>query len=247
MENIILLLVAAFFAGALNAAAGGGSFLTFPALVYAGVPPVVANATSTTSLLTGYVSSVIPFWSDIKHYEPRQLLVFTVLSAVGGVAGAFLLLVTSNEIFSAIVPWLLLIATLVFAFGEKAKKLLTADGHEKPFMMRIGIFLVSVYGGYFNGGLGIMLLALFAAAGLQNIHIMNGLKNLFSVVLTAISVATFAFAGIIEWKAALIMAVAATIGGYVGGHGAKRIPKPVLKTGIVLVGLVMTVIFFSRL
>ncbi|MGH6762745.1 MAG: sulfite exporter TauE/SafE family protein [Phyllobacterium sp.] len=246
LENIVLLLVTAFFAGALNAAAGGGSFLTFPALVYAGVPPIIANATSTASLLPGYVSSVIPFWGDIRHYQPRQLLGFTTLSAIGGVIGALLLLVTSNETFSAIVPWLLLVATLVFAFGEKAKRFLAADGQERPVVMCVGIFLVSVYGGYFNGGLGIMLLALFAAAGLHNIHIMNGLKNFLSVVLTAISVAAFAFAGIIEWKAALIMAVAATIGGYVGGHGARRIPKPVLKAGIVLVGLVMTMIFFSR-
>lgn len=241
-----LLLTAAFFAGALNAAAGGGSFLTFPALVYAGVPPIMANATSTASLLPGYVSSVIPFRNDIRHYPPRQLLLFTALSAVGGIVGALLLLITPNTVFSAIVPWLLLIATLVFAFGEKAKRFFASESGERPLVLQAGIFAVSVYGGYFNGGLGIMLLALFAAAGVQNLHIMNGLKNFFSVVLTTISVAAFAFADIIEWRATLVMAVAATIGGYVGGHGAKRVPKPVLRTAIVVVGLIMTAIFFAR-
>lgn len=245
MFDTSLLLVAAFVAGALNSVAGGGSFLTLPALVFVGVPPVVANATGTVALLPGYAAGAWGFREDTQAPPGLSMARLVVLSLIGGAVGAGLLLVTSNDTFSIVVPWLLLVATLLFALGPKLREW-TAGGKPSTAKATAGVLIVAAYGGYFNGGLGILLLALFGLLGQTQLNAMNGLKNLVSALLTTIAVAVYAIGGVVDWRYAFLMMVAATAGGYIGARVARRIPPAWLRGGIVLTGLVMTAIFFWR-
>ena len=242
MTSYIVITVAAFFAGILNAIAGGGSFLTFPALIFAGVPPVAANATSTLAVFPGYLGSAVGFKDDIGKVPRATVIRYVIIALIGGLAGSLILLATSDRLFSTIVPWLLLFATLLFAFGDAIRaRLSKAKLPEKTALMA-----VSVYGGYFNGGLGIILLSLFSALGMRDLNQMNGLKSGLSFVLSAISVATFAVALIIYWSEAGVMMIASTIGGYAGAHVAKALPKHVIRGFIIIVGLVMSAVFFIK-
>jgi len=247
MFDIALLLGAAFVAGALNAVAGGGSFLTLPALVFVGVPPVVANATGTVALLPGYLAGAWGFREDLAPPPSLSLRAVVLLSLVGGSVGAGLLLLTSDSVFQRIVPWLLLVATALFAL---APQLRAWSGHQgtapAAWKAALGMLAVAAYGGYFNGGLGILLLALLGLLGQTQLNAMNGMKNLVSALLTAIAVGIYAAGGIVQWRLALVMMLAATLGGYGGARLARRLPATVLRWGIVATGLVMAGLFFAR-
>ncbi|MCK6424644.1 MAG: sulfite exporter TauE/SafE family protein [Burkholderiaceae bacterium] len=249
-----LLIVAAFGAGVLNAIAGGGSFLTFPALVATGVPPIAANATSAVAVSPGYLGSTLGFRAELAALPRALLRIEGALCAVGGVAGALLLLVTPARLFSALVPWLLLFATAVFAFGPRLLAALrrsaggTAEGAAPASagLRRVGLFVVAVYGGYFNGGLGILLMALYTLAGEARIHTANALKNFNSLVLSLLSVAAFAWAGAVLWPQALAMAASATVGGFAGARLARRLPAAAVRAVVIGTGLVMSGLFFLR-
>ncbi len=246
MDNFLVLAAAAFFAGVLNTVAGGGTFLTFPALVYAGVPPVAANATSTVAVFPGYLGGAIGFRKEIAALDRKLLLRIIAATAIGGLAGSLLLLASSNEAFSVVVPFLLAFATLAFAFGDRVQAW-TRERRSGSNQSMIGATLVSIYGGYFNGGLGIMLLALFSVWGMRDLNVMNGLKSALSFLLSAISVATFAIAGIVEWPQAVVMMVAATVGGYAGAPLARALPRRAVRGVVILVGASMSAVFFWRL
>lgn len=248
-----LLLAAAFAAGALNAVAGGGSFLTLPALVFTGVPPVMANATGTVALLPGYLAGAWGFREDLESPPGLSMRSVVVLSLLGGAAGAALLLFTPDAMFRQVIPWLLLAATAMFAFAPQLRQWSagaatgTAQaGPPSAAKAGLGMLAVAVYGGYFNGGLGIVLLALFGLLGQSRLSAMNGMKNLVSALLTAIAVVIYAAGGLVEWPQALGMMVAATCGGYGGARLARRIPAPWLRAGIVATGLVMSALFFWK-
>jgi uncharacterized membrane protein YfcA len=246
MNDLLVLAAAAFCAGVLNTVAGGGTFLTFPALVYAGVPPIAANATSTVAVFPGYLGGAIGFRKEIAAFDRKLLLKIVAATAFGGLAGSLLLLVSSNEAFSAVVPFLLAFATLAFAFGDRLQAW-TRQRQAGGDKGMIGTVLVSTYGGYFNGGLGIMLLALFSLWGMRDLNVMNGLKSALSFLLSAISVATFAVAGIVEWPQAVIMMVAATLGGYAGAPLARALPRSIVRGVVIVVGASMSAVFFWRL
>jgi uncharacterized membrane protein YfcA len=246
--NLALLLGAAFVAGALNAVAGGGSFLTLPALVFAGLPTVTANATGTVALLPGYASAALGFREDLQAPPGLTLHTLGIVSLIGGALGAMLLLLTDDRTFGKLVPWLLLVATALFALGPALirRNRGAHAGRGSPARSTAGLMAVSIYGGYFNGGLGILLLALFSLLGQSNLNAMNGVKNLVSALLTTIAVAVYAAGGVVAWPQALVMMIAATAGGYFGARIARRIPAPVLRAGIVATGLIMAALFFLR-
>ena len=250
LPDALLLLAAAFGAGALNAVAGGGSFLTLPALVWTGVPPVVANATGTVALLPGYLASVWGQRQDMQAPPGLSLWAVALLSLLGGALGAGLLLLTPHATFSRIVPWLLLLATALFAFGPWLRQWASGTagtaGAAPRWRVGVGLLAVGVYGGYFNGGLGILLLAFWSLCGAMSLHQMNALKNGVSALLAAIAVAVYAAGGVVQWPQALLMMLAATAGGYTGARLARRIPAPWLRAGIVLTGLAMAALFFAR-
>lgn len=238
------MLSAAFVAGALNAAAGGGTFLTLPALIFVGVPPVAANASGTVALLPGYVTSAWGFREDLRGRRGVSLGTITAASLLGGGLGAVLLLATPGTTFRAIVPWLMLLATIWFALGPWAVARFGAGAPAGIRASLAGILAMSVYGGYFNGGVGIMLLALFGLLGYTDLNYMNGLKNLVSAALTAIAVVIYSLGGAVVWNDALLMMAAAATGGYLGARGARRVPAHYLRYGIVAVGALMTAVFF---
>jgi uncharacterized protein len=247
-----LLFAAAFLAGGLNAVAGGGSFLTLPALAFVGVPLVSANATGTAALLPGYVASTWAFRRELGKGSRLPVPTLAWLSVVGGAAGAALLTWTSNEAFRHIVPWLLLVATLLFALGGKlVTRIAAARGAActpagNDWTAYAAIFAVAVYGGYFNGGLGILLLATLVLLGEKDLNAMNGAKNLASAILTLIAVALYAASGLVVWGHALAMMLASTLGGYAGGRLARRLPPAAVRAVVVATGVVMTVVFFVR-
>ena len=245
--EILLIVAAAFGAGILNTIAGGGTFLTFPALVFIGMPPVMANATSAVAVLPGYLGGAFGYRNELAQFDKKQVVKLISVTLAGGLIGSLLLLVSSNDAFSVIVPFLLLAATLAFIFGEKIRHWAAEKSRAVTPFGTVGLLLVSIYGGYFNGGLGIVLLALFALWGMVNIHQMNGLKNGLSFALSAISVAVFAVGGLVEWHNALVMMISSTLGGYAGAPIARSLPRSVVRGLVALVGFSMSAVFFWRL
>jgi uncharacterized membrane protein YfcA len=235
---------AAFAAGVLNAIAGGGSFLTFPALVFAGVPPVAANATSAMAVSPGYLGSTLGFRPELRSLPPLLLVREVGVAALGGLLGAGLLLLTPASVFAGIVPWLLLLATALFALGPRIAGLSGGSGH--PRWRLPGLLAVAVYGGYFNGGLGILLMALYTLSGESRLNTVNALKNLNSFVLSLLSVVAFAAAGAIVWPQAVWMMLWATAGGWAGARLARRLPARWVRLLVIVTGLVMSAVFFVR-
>ncbi|TXT38734.1 MAG: Sulfite exporter TauE/SafE [Comamonadaceae bacterium] len=249
LASNLLLAAAAFAAGVLNAIAGGGSFLTLPALIFTGVPPIMANATSALAVSPGYLGSTLGFRPELRAIPMTRLRREMVISALGGVAGALLLLVTPAKVFSGIVPWLLLFATVLFAAGPAIARRAASAAHGDSHLDRWrepGLLLACIYGGYFNGGLGILLMALYSATGESRIHSANALKNLNSLVLSWLSVAAFVLAGVIAWREGVLMMLAATAGGFYGARWSKRLPAQWVRRGVIGTGLVMSAVFFVR-
>jgi uncharacterized protein len=215
------------------------------------VPPVAANATSTVAVFPGYLGAALGFRREVAAFDRARLIRIAAAAAAGGLIGSLLLLVSSNAAFSAIVPFLLLGATAAFAVGDRLRARLEArrraKGLDEAEPGLLGMFLVSLYGGYFNGGLGIVLLALFALWGMTALDLMNGLKSALSFLLSAVSVATFAAAGIVAWPEAATMMVAATLGGWLGAPLARALPRSVVRGVVIAVGLATSAVFFAQL
>ena len=221
--------------------------MTLPALIWLGVPPTVANATATTMAVPGYCASVWAYRRDIRAEGTLGLGTIIAIAAAGGIAGAVLLVVTSPDAFLRLVPWLLLTATLVFAFAPQLLRLSERNGVgiRQPFAAALIVLLVTTYGGYFNGGLGIIMLAAFSLQGYRNLHGMNGLKNLLASILSILSVLTFTTADLIAWDAAIPMALSNTCGAYLAAHIARRSRRTDrLRFGVIGIGIAMTIIFF---
>src|SRR6185437_7047625 len=240
----ILLVAAAFVAGAINSMAGGGSFLTFPSLVYAGIPAVMANASSTVALVPGSIASAISYRGDIERLNEQRIKSWWIVCLVGGAIGAALLLFTSDRTFRQIAPWLLLFATLLFAFGPQVSLAFRDRLHGNQPLMLLLLFPISVYGGYFGGGMGIMILAAFRIYGFTDIHGMNGIKAVLGGSLNAIAAIIFISAHQVRWIPALVMMAAAIAGGYLGPAFARRLRPAAIRGIVIAVGALMTAYFF---
>ncbi len=247
METLIVIAAAGLVAGSLNAVAGGGTFVSFPVLVWIGLPPITANATATLTALPGYLGSAWAFRRDIAPEGALGLRIMLVLSTLGGIIGAVLLALTPEDVFVGVVPWLLMAATALFALGPRLQAIVTGgsgQGTSPAIALMIG---VSIYGGYFNGGLGIVLLAALSLLGYANLHGMNGLKNVLSAILSLAAALTCAATGLIAWNEAAVLAAATAVGGYLGGRYARRIRNTgMLRAAIVGVGAAMTLAFFAQ-
>jgi len=237
-------MAAGFAAGAINSVAGGGSFLTFPSLVFAGIPAVIANASSTVALVPGSAAAAISYRAEIQALNEQRVKTWFVLSLVGGALGAVLLLLTSDQTFRQIAPWLLLFATLVFAFGGRISVALRGRLHSSQTWMLVLLFPIAVYGGYFGGGIGIMFLAAFRLYGFTDIHGMNGVKAILGGSLNAIAAIIFIAAHQVAWRPALAMMVAGVAGGYVGPILARRLQPVIIRIVVIATGAVMTTYFF---
>lgn len=246
----VLLVCAGFAAGAVNAVAGGGSLISFPALLGAGLASVPANVTNTIALWPGYLGGALGYRRELIAMR-KQLYVLIGISIVGAVAGAVLLLSTPGSLFSVLVPWLVLLGTVLFAIQPVVSRRIKSvqpsepdvnEGH--PLPAQVGVFLASVYGAYFGAGLGVMLLAvlgIFAPADLQHL---NATKNSLSLSINTVALIAFALFGPVDWIAVLVMAIASLGGGYLGALGAKRLSPLLLRSFVILLGVAVTVKLF---
>ena len=244
MISFLLLVAAAFAAGAINSVAGGGSFLTFPSLVFAGVPPVFANASNTVALVPSAFASGFAYRTDIARLNEPRMRAWFLVSLVGGLIGAGLLLVTSDRTFREIAPWLLLFATLLFAFGSQVSVALRGRLQSNHAAVVLLLFPIAIYGGYFGGGIGIMILAALRLYGMTDIHAMNGVKTLLSATLNAVAAAIFIAAHKVYWQPTLLMMAAGIAGGLVGPMIARRMQPAAIRGVVIAVGVVMTGYFF---
>jgi len=235
--------------GALNAVAGGGSFIAFPALLFTGVPPIPANATNSVALWTGVTASGRAYRKRL-NMPMRVMIPLLIASLIGGLLGALLLLKTPPHTFMRVVPWLMLAATLLFVFGKRlAGNRPSSIGDEATNAVIVGASIfelfVAVYGGYFGGGLGIVNLAMLAAMGMVDIHAMNALKSVLGSVINGVAVLAFVIARAIYWPQALVITTGAVVGGYFAAHYAQKLPQSWIRAFVVAVGGVMTVYFFT--
>jgi uncharacterized protein len=246
-HTAIFLFVAGALGGALNAVAGGGSFIAFPALLFAGVAPIAANATNTVALWVG-VSASSGAYRKHLDLSRRVMVPLAVTSIIGGIAGAYLLLHTPAQTFLKVLPWLMLGATLLFVFGGKLARSNEGLAHDisTSSLAIASIFelIVSVYGGYFGGGVGILNLAMLAAIGMTDIHAMNALKVVLGGIINGVAVVTFIVKGAVVWREGAVMIVGALLGGYLGAHYAQKLPPIWIRAFVILVGTGMTVYFF---
>jgi uncharacterized membrane protein YfcA len=246
MAAQLLLIVAAFAAGVMNSVAGGGSFLTFPALVFTGIPSVAANATSTVAIFPAALAAAWAYRHDFPKLERIGTPTLLVVSIVGGGLGALLLIFTPEHTFNSLVPWLLLMATILFAAGKRMTPILMRYIHLGPLSLCALQFVIAVYGGYFGGAIGIMMLALFGLFGLENINSMNALKSLLAGTLNGVAVICFIIAGAVRWEPALIMLVSSVAGGYIGARVARKMNPDRVRAVIITIGVAMTAAFFWR-
>jgi len=246
MGAYLLLVCAAFAAGVINSVAGGGSFLTFPALVFTGVPSVIANASNTLALFPGLFASAWAYRDDFKKSEGFPFRPMLIVSLAGGITGALLLLFTPQRTFDAVIPWLMLGATLLFTFGPRASPILQRMFHIGPITLICIQVPVAIYGGYFGAAIGILMLAVWSLFGLKDIHVMNANKTLLGGSINAVAVVLFVIARKIWWPQTLVMLVAGVIGSYIGARTAKAVNPRYVRNAITVISLAITIAFFLR-
>ncbi|MGB6055337.1 MAG: sulfite exporter TauE/SafE family protein [Burkholderiaceae bacterium] len=246
--QIVLVAAAGFMAGAMNSMAGGGTFFSFPAMLAAGVPPVAANASNSVALWPASLSGAWAYRRELARYK-RYLIPMGITSLIGGIGGGLLLLSTRDATFSLLIPWLLLFATVLFAFSGQLSRWLRGQEGGTPGagpLALAGHLLVSIYGGFFGAGMGILMIASLAMAGHDDVHEINAIKNLLSAVIYSVTITTFVIAGAVSWPFTLVMMATATIGGYAGAAAARKIPALWMRRFIITVGVILTVFYFYK-
>jgi uncharacterized membrane protein YfcA len=245
--ELALVGLAALVAGGLNAAAGGGSLLLFPTLLAVGLPPLAANVTTTVSIWPGYVGTALGYRSELRG-QRRRVLVLSLTALLGGTSGAVLLLTTPESVFSAVVPVLVLFAALLLAVQARVTRWVqkvpgSAGGTGSP-LLHVALFLAAVYGGYFGGALGVILLAVLAVFLAGDLQRVNALRAVLSLLVNTVALIAFALFGPVEWVAVAVAAPACLAGGYAGARVARRMPVQALRAVIVVFGVVVGVTLF---
>jgi len=243
-SHIVLLVLGGVGAGIFNGVAGGGSLISFPLLLALGYPALTANITNTVGIWPGYAGSAAGFRNEISG-QRDHLLRLSPIAAAGGIAGAILLLTTSSALFRTLAPWLVLGASLLFAFQPLLRRALGGAAHApprtRPLLLAGGTFAASVYGGYFGAGLGVMLLAILGLALPDSILRTSGLRTALSILVNGVAAAVFLIHGGLAWKAVGLLAAGALGGGWIGARIALSIPATALRIVVVVVGLATVV------
>lgn len=236
----------------MNAVAGGGSFITFPALLFTHLPAIPANATNTAAVWPGSVASAVAYRKELTRETWRILWPLVIMCLAGALLGAHILLRTPPETFIKLIPWLLLCATIIFTVSGKITTWIqsSANGGVRSRLWILGGFamqlVIAMYVGYFGAGAGILVLALLGLMGQKNIHTMNAMKTVIVSVANAVALGTFILAKIVIWPQALIMIAGSLIGGYGGAHIAQRMKQIYVRRAVIMIGLAMSIYFFVR-
>lgn len=248
--HVLLIGLGAFAAGLVNALAGGGTLISFPILTALGIPPVAANITNTVALCPGYLGATLA-QRDLLADQKHRLWWYLPAGLLGGLAGALLLLVSGDRLFSAAFPWLILLASLLLAIGEPVKKWLARyqEGHSKPSweaLASLPVALASIYGGYFGAGLSVIILAVLGTTLRDSLTRLNALKQAIAFAANIAAAVVFVFTGQVVWLVAAVMAVSALLGGAVGGKLAGRLNPVILRWVVVAIGLVVSIYYFLK-
>jgi uncharacterized protein len=248
--DLLFLFFAGFIGGVINSIAGGGSFITFPALLFVGVSPIAANATNTYASCAGYMSGTFAFRRDLLLHRSEIPRIFFI-SLAGGLLGAWLLLQTTEALFSEAIPWLLLLATALFIFGARLNSIFKewAAGHPHASVagtaiMALLFFGICTYGGFFNAGLGIIVLSYLTLAGHTNINAMNGLKLLISSTVSIVAIVLFVLDGVIAWHSGSVLLIGTLAGGYFSARLSRHIPPRIVRRFVIFSSIIITVFFF---
>jgi len=243
----VILVGIGLFGGVWNAIAGGATLFTFPALMAVGLPPIVANATNYLALLPSNAAALLAYREELRGLG-KTLLPLMVVSGVGAIIGSMLLLVSDPDFFVILLPFLILLATCLFAFGNTLRTwLLNTMGESRGNKaIYAGLLLSSIYGGYFGAGLGFILLAIAQLMGFSNFHTANSIKNLLATSFTILSILVFGIGGLIAWPQAIAMMVGSAIGGYAGGRLAKRVSTRYLRGAVITFGVVLSIVYLVR-
>lgn len=247
MHHLAFLAGAGLLAGAMNAIAGGGSFVSFPALVFAGLPPVAANASSTVAVFPGTIASAWAYRHGLVETSDIRMRRMLPVTVAGGLCGAVLLLCTPAHVFDMVIPWLLLLATLTFAFGDRAGAALRRTVRIGPATLLAVQFVISVYGGYFGGAVGLMMMA---GWGLLtegfDVKAMAPARTILISAANAAAVVLFIASGVVRWPETLALLGGAVAGGYGGAHVGRRLPRAVVRGWVLVLTAAITVVFFRR-
>ncbi len=246
MDAILMVLSAGLVAGAMNALAGGGSFVSLPALIAAGVPPVQANTSSTVALFPGGLASAWAYRDGLGPVGPVSLRALLVVTLCGGLVGALLLLRTSSAAFTFVLPWLLLIASVALAFGRRIGEALRARWRIRADAVLAIQFALGVYGGYFGGAVGIMMIAMWGLLDNRDIKLLNAPRTLLVSAANMVAVLAFIGADAVRWPETLAMLIGAVIGGYGGARIGRRAPPAVIRAGTLLATSCITLAFFVK-
>jgi hypothetical protein len=247
LVDATILFLAGYLSGIVNAMAGGGTFITFGAMSLLGTPPILANATSSVTQFPGYITSTLAYWTDIKLFW-RGALLLCAISAVGALVGSLILLALDSASFKALVPWLLLAATALFAVGPWLKPKPKISGEPKVGSLTgsIAQFFTAIYGGFFGAGMGVMMLATLGLTESGDYHRINALKNMLAMVIASLAIVVFVAGGVVAWPEAIVMIPGGAIGGYSGVWIAKRVPQSVVRAFVIAVGLFLAVYYFVK-
>jgi uncharacterized protein len=252
LATVALLAGAGLVGGVANAIAGGATLITFPAMLASGIPPVIANASNAVAVTPGHFIAAIADRERIPAFD-RRFLLLVVLSLVGAAIGATLLLVTTDRTFILLVPLLVGAATLIFAFSRQIQQAIQGRkrgggkrGKPRGFLGEILIVPATIYGGYFGGGLGVMLLAILGVIGVRDVRAANVLKNLLATAVSAVTIAIFIWKGIVDWPHTLVMLAGAACGGFLGGWLVRVLPPAAVRTAVIAAGTVITLYYAWR-
>jgi uncharacterized protein len=252
--HMLILFLLAVVGGTLNSVAGGGSFFTFPALIFVGIPAIAANASNTVALWPGSVASMGAYRHEIAQQKRSFLILMVSTSLIGGIIGAQLLLHTPASIFQGLIPYLLLLATLLFALSGPITTRLRMRNVGKVRLspstliaVALAQLVIATYGGYFGGGIGILMLATLAMMGMEDIHVMNGLKTVLASCINGVAVVIFIFARAVVWPETILMIVGAIIGGYGGAYYARKVNPNLIRGFVIVVGFAMSTYFFINI
>jgi uncharacterized membrane protein YfcA len=252
LANASILFLAALVAGAINAVAGGGSFISFPTLMFIGVPAKFANATNTVALWPGQVASIGAYRRQFEKLSWKMITPLLVTCVIGGIGGAWVLLETPTSTFVWLVPWLILSATIIFAMSGRVTRWVrsrTTSGVHHEFSTTRGVFfqlIIAFYIGYFGAGAGILILAMLALLGMEDIHSMNALKALLTTISNGVAMLMFMFSHAVYWPQAILMVVASMLGGYFGAHFAQKTKPEHVRAIVIGIGFALTVYYFAK-